>query len=162
MSFSKAVSLCTFVIVGGFSPAFSKEFDLPGGLLFGATFSEVQVMAQSQGWDLEQATFSSDAWSVGTMGLTFYFCDQSLTSFDQSLDGDSRTFVETVLELRTKYGEPDTDVFILSPRSRFEKHGVQTAFETDKGVRLSVQISTKDNVQTVWTRASDSSVCEKN
>ncbi len=156
----KTISLSTCFIVGVLSPAFSGALDLPGGLSFGTTLAEVRMAAQSNGWDLEQTSFSTDAWSIDALGLTLYFCDQSLTSVDQNRDGDLHAFVETVSELGLKYGEPSTEVFILSPHSKFERHGVQSVFEADQGVRISVQIYTKDNASTLWTRTSDSAVCE--
>jgi hypothetical protein len=160
MSFHRALSFCTVFLVASISPTPSKALDLPSGLFFGANLSEVQSTAQSQGWELDQSTFSFNAWSVDTEGLTFNFCDQMLTSVDQILDGGLRAFIETVGIFTLKYGEPDTDAFILSPRSRLETHGMESIFEPGQGMTISVQINSNDNKETVWTRKSDSSVCE--
>lgn len=161
MSLSKTISLCACIVIGGYSSTSSETFDLPGGLLFGSTLSEVQLIAQAKGWDVEKSTAVPYGWTNKATGLTLYFCDQAINSVDQSLDGKLGSFVETVWKLELKYGEPDTSVFILSPSSSFESRGIQSVFNTAQGVKISVQVYTKDDKATLWKRTSDGSVCEQ-
>ncbi|MEM9360326.1 MAG: hypothetical protein AAGB04_29450 [Pseudomonadota bacterium] len=162
MSFSKIVLFCTSVACGSISPTTASAFDLPDGISFGADFSDVQVVAQSRGWDLQQTSFNSNAWSIDEQGITFYFCDQMLTAVDKYLDGNLRTFVETVSSLRLKWGDPQTETFVLVPGSQLEAYGVQSVFEDGQGLSLTIQIYTRNNTETVWVRKSDGSVCEQN
>jgi hypothetical protein len=160
VSFLSFGMFCTAIAAFCISPGSATALELPSGLVFGASFSEVQVTARSQGWDLQQTTHIPHAWSDESRGLTFYFCDQTLATVDQSLRGDLPTFVETVEELGPKWGDPQTEVFTLVPGSRLEAHVVQSHFELGQGRSVTVQIYTKDNVDTVWMRKTDSSVCE--
>jgi len=160
MSFSRVVLFCTSVACGSISSSFASAFDLPDGISFGATFSDVEVIAQSRGWELEQTSFSSNAWSIDEQRATFYFCDQKLTIVDKYLDGNLRTFVETVWGLRLKWGDPQTETFVLVPGSQLEAYGVQSVFESGQGLSLTIQIYMRNNTETVWARKSDDSVCE--
>ncbi|MCR9089593.1 MAG: hypothetical protein NXH97_22980 [Rhodobacteraceae bacterium] len=135
-------------------------FDLPGGLEFGQSFPDVEAIARDNQWSLRQSEVVSYGWVVENMGITLYFCDEFLTSKDQSTDGTLSSFVETVVSYRFRYGEPDTDVFTLSPRSQYQRHSVQSVFETNNGLRISVQLNAHGDRQTLFTRISDHSVCE--
>lgn len=156
MRFSKAISYCTCFIVGGFSPAFSETIDLPDGLLFGATFSDVQVIAQSQGWELVQTTFNSNGWSVDTMGLTLYFCNHNLATVDEYLAGGFKEFIDTVWALTKEYGSPETNVTHIPLLGR----AISSTFKTDGSLDITVQIVEGESEMKLWTRTTDTSICD--
>jgi len=160
MAFSNMSSFWISIAVAGISPSLVAALDLPGGVSFGATIPEVLEIAHSHGWDLKQTTFNSNTWSDDANGLTFYFCDQHLTSVDTYLDGNLRTYVETVWTQSHKWGEPKTEAYVISPGSELESYGVNSVFDLGQGKTLNVQIYTNDRGETVWTRKSDSSICE--
>ena len=156
----KPIILSIFLFSVSVLPAHSDGLELPGEVTFGTALSDLQTTAETQGWGLRQTTFSSNAWSSDTEGVTFYFCDQVLSSVDQYLDGGLRTFVETVWKLELEYGKAATKIFVLAPRSDLEMHGVGSVFEPSPGKSISVQLQTKNDTETVWTRKSDSNVCK--
>ena len=142
-------------------PAPADGLELPSGVTFGMSFSDLQTTAEEQDWDLRQTTFNTNAWSSDAEDLTFYFCNQVLSSIDQYLNGGLRGFVETVWQLELKYGKASTETFVIAPRSDFETHGVQSVFELSQGTRISVLIQTRNDEVVVWSRKSNGEVCEE-
>lgn len=114
---------------------------------------EVEAIAQGNAWQLQKSDVFSHAWNVEIEGLTLYFCREVFRSLDQVNDGTLVDFVDTVFHLEMRFGLPNTSVTILSPRSQWEMHSIQSVFETEIGTRISVQLNSRDDRQTV-SRAS--------
>ena len=143
-----------FLAVSMFAkPAFG--LDLPGGLFFGQSFKDVETTARDNAWKMQKSEVLPYAWNVEDAGLTLYFCEETLTSVDQVLDGSLVDFVETVFHLKRRFETPDTSVAIVSPRSRFETHSVQSVFETERALRISVQLFSRDEKQRMLRRISN-------
>ena len=93
---------------------------LPGGLVLRTKFEDFHLAAEQNGWAFEPAPVSSNSWSEADSGNTFRFCNQTLFSVDQEIECGLREFADIVFKFKVKHGEPNTNVFVLSPKSRFE------------------------------------------
>lgn len=140
------------------SAAQCQATELPDGLAFGRHFSEVEAVVVTNGWELQKSIVSG--WNVPAANITLYFCNEHLASIDQREKGSLHLFVETVQALRLKHGKPETDVFVMAARDPLETHGIQSVFKSDDGLRISVQIYTRQDGQTLFTRTSKTAVCE--
>lgn len=159
MKFHTLWRLCLVILLAFCFPLRALALDLPGGLEFGQDFPEVETIAKDNGWSLRQSEVAPYWWVIKDMGITLYFCDEVLSGIDQVTDGTFKSFVEMVSGYRFQYGEPDTDVLVLLARSQFEQHTVQSVFNAENGVRISVQLYLFDGSLTLFTRTSDSSAC---
>ncbi|MCT4559365.1 MAG: hypothetical protein N4A61_15050 [Pelagimonas sp.] len=160
MPFSKSTLYFACVVYSCISAGSASGFELPDGVSIGATFDDIQVIARSRNWELRQTSFNSNAWSIPEQKVTLYFCDQMLATVDKELNGNLRTFVETVWNLQLKWGEPHTETFVLVPGSQWETYGVQSTFKSAQGLSLTLQIYTRNDNETLWGRMADGSVCE--
>ena len=146
------------------TPAFSQTLELPGGLVFGDTFQEIQRKSEGNNWNLEFDIHGLNLWTAPDEGITFYLCEDKLETIDEVFQHPEYEafdfFVRTVFLLSPKYGDPDINVASLSIYSKWENNIVGATFRPSKEQQMTVQIRSFQNKMKVWSRKSDASVCE--
>ncbi len=156
-----AIRILYLVIVStiaNFPSAHAQVGDLPTGIVIGKTLQELEAAGEANGWALAPGSWFPETKTVEGTDLTLYFCDQVLWTIDEHFPGGFKEFVETVLRLEIEHGEAETDVaFLPAPTSLYL---ADANFKTTDGLEINVQVYTKDDQMTLWSRTSTVAMCD--